>query len=427
MTELTARLPKTDVRNTQDIPHGETLITDGLPIYNGSGPLRFSFTREFAQKYVDAIKQIGPVLYDRLNELEEGSINKFDEYVERLPGIYIQTDVPDGIGGRINLFDFSCLSVSSNRYTRNYNVARLKVNSTWNGVKKDSIFVFIPGEAELYDEETYIDNNTKFYQYCFNRTSQSTQSGPATDQVLVEGGGGLKPVILASELKARACAAILEKGGDPDKAVIIKASIILPFELPEDYTQMDFFPSVLSPTICTTVTDSDTGTERITFAGLTDASASSENQGNIDRSNLWYSPDITYHLQELLDRDDLEDETNADIWLLTVHTEQVANASGSLMDDAYYQQMLYASYYNSIYGGGYGYGSYGYGSGYGSSYGYSNYYNYMMLAQMMAASQQQTYSTTTELDKDRYYRGVLNGSNDERSPYFLLTFAIPKE
>ena len=207
----------------------------------------------------------------------------------------------------------------------------------------------------------------------------------------------------------------------------MKATIILPFELPADYEELKYYPSVLSPTIETTYT-SDDGKEHLTFAGLTDASVSSENQGDIDRSNLEYKPDITYHLQELLNRTDLDTATDADIWLLTIHTQKVANANGSLYDNEYYQNLLYASYYNSLYGGygGYGgYSSYGYG-GYGN-YGYSNYYNYMMLAQMMSSSSQQTYSYTTELDKDRFYRGILCGKEDQRAPLFRITFAIPEE
>lgn len=425
VTELTERLPQVDTRNTQDVPHGTQLITDGLPIYNGHGALSFHFTKEFAQKYVDTVKELGPVLKDR--ETEEGGTDRFEDFADALPGIYLQTDTPDGIGGRINLFNFSSLTVSNNYYTRNSNLGLLTVNSTWDGVQKDSTFIFYPGEPDLYDEVTYLNNNQKFYQYCFNRTSQSTQPGPATDKILVEGGGGLKPVILASELQEKTTEAIVAKGGDPKKAVIIKATIVLPFELPEDYTQMNFFPSVLSPTISTTDTDEESGKEYITFAGLTDASVSSEDQGNIDRSNLKYSPDITYHLQELLNREDLDTKTDADIWLLTIHSEQVANANGSIMDDAYYQQLLYASYYNSLYGGGYGYGYGGYGYGGYGGYGYSNYYNYMMLASMMSSANQQTYSTTTELDKDRYYRAILNGPADERYPYFLVTFAVPKD
>lgn len=431
VTELKERLPQLDTRNTQEIPHGTEIITDGLPVYNGTGPLAFNFTQKFAQKYVDVIKELGPVLVEHLqdDEDEDGNsmegIDLYDSYVEKLPGIYIQTDTPNGIGGRINLFEFPCLEVVNSKYTQNSNLAILKVNSTWDGEAKDSSFVFVPGEPVFYDEVYFTDNNQKFTQYCFNRTSQSTQPGPATDKVLVEGGGGLKPVILASELKEKTSQAIREKGGDPEKAVIIKGTIVLPYEQPGDYTEMEHFPSILSPTVCVTSTDEDSGKEVISFAGLTDASVSTEDQGNIDRSNLMYSPDITYHLQEILIRGE-ETSSKADIWLLTIHTQQVANASSSAYDDDYYRRLMYASYYNSLYGGGYGgYGGYGYG-GYGG-YGYSNYYNYMMLAQMMAASSQQTYTTTTELDKDRYYRAVLNGPADERYPFFQVTFAIPKE
>ena len=192
--------------------------------------------------------------------------------------------------------------------------------------------------------------------------------------------------------------------------------------MPEDYTQMKYFPSILSPTIQKDVKN-DEGVARPTFAGLTDASVSAEDQGDIDRSNLLYSPDVTYHVQELLTRTDLDTATDADIWLLTIFQEQVAQASGSLMDNEYYRNLMYASYYNSIYGGGYGYGSGRYGGG----YGYSNYYNYMMMAQMMAAQSQTSYTVTTELDKDRYYRAILNGYGDNRHPLFRITFAIPEK
>jgi hypothetical protein len=204
--------------------------------------------------------------------------------------------------------------------------------------------------------------------------------------------------------------------------------------MPEDYLDMKYFPSVLSPTVRTLFKDSD-GVESISFAGLTDASVSTEDQGDIDRSNMVYSPDITYHLQEVLRRTDLDTATDADIWLLTIHTEKVAEASG--VDNSYYQQMMYAMYYNSLYGGGYGgyggygYGGYGYGGygygGYGGYGGYSNYYSYMMLAQMMAAQSQQQYSYNTELDKDRYYCGKLCGPQSKNPPKFRVTFALPKE
>ena len=427
VTELTEPLIN-DVQNrktTRDIKHGSRLITDGLPVYNGSGPLQFSFTKAYAQKYVDAIKTLAPdgVIVNRQWE-SDVLVQRFKDYVAAVPGIYIETEKPEGNGGRINLFDFSCLSVASSYYYRNNNVALLKVNSEWDGARKDSLFMFIPGEAEFVNESDYLTNNTKFYQYSFNRTTHSTTAGKPTTQLMVEGGGGLKPVIKASELRAKTREEITKMGKNPDKAIVVRATVLLPYEMPEDYKQMNYFPPVLSPTIRASVTDSDTKKEYFAFAGLTDASVSTENQGDIDRSNLMYCPDITYHMQELLFRDDLDKATDADIWLLTIHTELVEDANGSTYDDSYYQSLLYASYYNSLYGGGYGYGGYG-SYGYNS---YSNYYNYMMLAQMMASANQTSYSYNTELDKDRYYKATLNGPTaGGKTPSFRVTFAVSKE
>ena len=423
--ELLEKLPSSSRPTGTEIPHSVHTVTAGLPTYNGTGALDINFTREFAQKYVDAIKSLGDTLIDR-----DKNINKYDDYVEKLPGIYMETDNPVGMGGRINLFDFSCLSVVSGYYQRNDNIAILTVNSTWDGERKDSSFFFVPGETEFVDEAAYIDKNTKFSQYSFNTCTHETAARPAGSTLLVEGGGGLKPVISALELQRKTRQAIQDKGGDPDKASIISASIILPFDMPENYRDMEVYPSVLSPTIRTIITRDDEDVP--TFAGLTDASVSAEDQGNIDRSNLMYSPDITYHMQEILHpgkgdsdlkQEDIENG-KADIWLLTLHTEQVENASGQTAEQsAYYQNLMYASYYNSLYGGGYG-GAGGYGNN------YSNYYSYMMMAQMMAAQNQTTYTTTTELDKDRFYKAILNGPltlSDNGGPRFRLVFAIPKE
>ena len=427
VTELTEPLGTTKTSINRSIAHSEELITQGIPVCNGTSDLSFFFTQTFAQKYVDVISRLGPVFKDRSSD---DGVDKYDDYVAALPGIHLRTDIPEGNGGRINLFQLSCLSVSNQYYYRNNNIGLLKVRSTWNGVQKDSSFVLIPGEPAFFNEAESLDNNEKFYQYAFNRVTHSTQEQKAEERILVEGGGGLKPVILAHELKEKTLEAIAQKPGNPDRAVIVKATIVLPFNMPENYLDMKYYPTMLSPTVRTTVKDED-GNESIAFAGLTDASVSTEDQGDIDRSNMVYSPDITYHLQELLRRDDLDTATDADIWLLSLHTTKTADANGSIMDNDYYRQMLYASYYNSLYGGGYGgygYGGYGY-SGYGGygGYGYSNYYNYMMLAQYAAASDQQTYSYSTELDKENYYRAILCGAASARRPFFRVTFALPKK
>lgn len=426
ITELTEVLDPVNRNTCRAVSHGSELVTDGLPVYNGDGPLQFNFTKAFAQKYVDAVKAVSTsdsIIVNR--EWEDDDIQAvFDKYVALVPGIHIAMDEPSGIGGRINLFDLSVMSVSSSQYYLNGNVGVLKVRSTWDGVAKDSTFYFVPGEMSFVDEQYYVDENQKFYQYAFNRTTHSTTETAPAANMYVEGGGGLKPVISAKELREKTLQAITAKGGSPENTVITKATIVLPWEMPDDYLDVKYFPSVLSPTIRANVTDSD-GNSYYQFAGLTDASVSTEDQGDIDRSNLVYSPDITYHLQEVISRDDLDTATDADIWLLTIHTEKVATSSGtSASDNAYYQQMLYAMYYNSIYGGGYGYSGYGYGSSYNS---YSNYYNYALLASMMNSQSQQQYSYNTELDKDRWYCGILNGPLAERAPYFRVTFSVSRD
>ena len=436
---LTDTLSTKETGTNKDIPHGTEIITRGIPVYDGKDSLSLEFTQAYGQKYIDVLKRLGPVLVDR----SEGSTtNKYSDYIKEVPGIYIETDVPNGIGGRINLFNLSVLSVSSNYYYRNNNLATLTVRSTYNGVQKDTSFLFVPGEPAFYNEAEYLGNNQKFYQYAFNRTTHEAPEGEAADDILIEGGGGLKPVIPMYPLREKVVAAIAQRGGDPAKTVINKASLILPFEMPEDVTLVDLFPKVISPTIRKTADD---GT--VSYAGLTDASASSENQGDLDRANLAYAPDITYHMQQVLQRTDLDTKDDADVWFLTVHSETVANATGNAQQEAEYQQMMYAMYYNSLYGGGYGgygYGGYGYGYGGYGSYGYgnySNYYNMMMMASMLSSMNQTTYSTTQELDKDRYYRAVLNGPavtvkntpsclllapGAFRVPTFRVTFSVPK-
>ena len=429
---LTDTLSSKEAGTNRDIPHGTEIITRGIPVYDGTDSLVLDFNAAFGQRYIDALRRLGPVLIDR----SEGStVNKYSDFIQAVPGIYVQSDEPEGLGGRINLFELSVLTVSSNYYRQNNNFAVLTVNSAYDGVRKDTSFLFIPGEPAFYDEVEYLDNNRKFYQYAFNRTSHESVESKATDGIFIEGGGGLKPVFHAAPIRDKVYAAIVQRGGNPAKTVINKATLLLPYETPENAEQVDQFPSMLSPTIRNT---DDEGS--VSFGGLTDASASSENQGTLDRANRTYAPDITYHMQEILLRDDLDTKDNADIWLLTVHSETTANATGNAEQEAYYQQMMYAMYYNNLYGGGYGYGGYGYGGyGYGG-YGYggygSNYYNYMMMAQWYASMNQTTYSTTQELDKDRYYRAVLNGpastavnaaNGTRRVPTFRVTFSIPKD
>lgn len=389
---------------------GSKRITRGVPVVNGKDSLVFDFTEEYGKKYFDILQE------DKKN---------IDTYTKKFPGIYLCTEDPAGNGGRINMFDFDIMQSVNGSVTRKDNYAVLYFNSEYNGVRKDSLLMFYFSPVKLQNLDSLMNKTTLPSQYVFNvdyHERSGKFEGKATDRIYIEGGSGIKPMVPSSEIKELVNKEIERRGGNPATTLITKATITLPFTFPEDYTTMYRFPKNLSPTI------KIRADKTVTYAGLTDASVASENQGDIDRSNCEYAPDITHHVQQIIRLKDDVDYSRYDVWFLIMWYAVKTNynsQAGEMAD--YYQQLAYYSYYNSLYGGGYGgYGGYGGGyGGYGSSF--SNYYSYMMMAQY-ASSSATTSTTEAELDKDHYYCATLNGPKSEgRKPTIKVTFAIPKE
>ena len=397
------------------IGHSASCISNGIPVINGTDSLSFDFSPAFAAKYMG---------------ITEDDMSSLDTYLEKYPGIYLTTDTPLGDGGRINIFDLQ-LGYSQGYLTGNF--AELKFRSTWTeggvSTRKDSSFFFWFSPSKFCDMDSLFNasGTGSFPQYCLNLTGHDDArskalAGDAADYILVEGGGGLKPVISAKFLRDTVRDIIAAGGDDPSKAIINRATITLPFE-PSDpgFEQMYKVPDILSPT-CRIHKDTT-----VSFMGLTDASDQNEDQGNINRSRLVYSPDITYHVQELLKMsDDNQYLLNGsyDIWMLIMHNEVVTTTSSgnSEMSD-YYNYLAYQSYMSSMYSG---YGGYGYG-GYGDYY--TNYYNYAMMAQYYGSSTTST-STSTQLDRDRYYCVRLCGPSypdASRRPTFKFSYSVPNK
>ena len=380
-------------------------ITRGVPVCNGVDSLSFDLTEEYAKKYMTITQE---------------ELDSLDLYLKRFPGIVLSTDDPVGEGGRINMFKLP-IAVNSGSITGSY--ASLSFSAEYDGEVKDTSFIFYLGPASKYDMSGVTATNISSYPqivYTLAEHSSKDMAGKVTDMAYFEGGRGIKPVVGAKSIKDKLSAEISKNGGNPKTVVINRAYLEMPFEFPEDYVDMRFFPTTLSPTC---MVKSDDGTE--TFVGITDSSISDEDPGTINRSLLEYTPYITYHLQQLLRLENEDKVSNYDIWFLALADENITSSTTTndeLSD--YYTQMAYASYYNSMYGG---YGGYGYGSSYGS-YGsyYNNYYNYMMMASMMSTS-----STTTEtqsvMDANRYYCGKLNGPTAQRKPKLHVIYAIPHE
>lgn len=376
-------------------------VTKGIPIFNGLDSLSFDFTAAYAEKYLTITQE---------------ELDSLDLYLKRFPGIVISTDDPVGEGGRINMFELP-VSVASSAITGSY--ANLYFSAEYNGERKDTCMTFYLGPVSKYDMSGVTATNISSYPqiaYTLSEHSSKAMEGPASDVIYFEGGRGIKPVVKAASIKEKLSAEIRVHGGNPASAIINKATIELPFEFPDDYKEMDRFPTTLSPT-CRVVSDDGSAS----FVGITDNSISEEDPGTINRSLLKYTPDISYHLQQMLRLEDETRITNYDIWFLAMANETITTSTTTDSEmSEYYQQLAYQSYYSSMYSG-YGYGGYG---GYGSYY--TNYYNYMMMASMMNTSSTST-ETQSIMDSHRYYRGVLNGPAASRKPKLKVIYAIPKE
>lgn len=405
--ELTEPIDNTKDFAQSEIKHGSKRITKGVPIVNGSDSLVFEFNEEYGKKYFD-------ITQDDLEDL--------DRYTKKFPGIYLTTDDPAGNGGRFNMFSFDIMESSNGYMTRKDNYAVLYFNSEYEGERKDSLLMFYFSPTKMQDLDSLMNKNTLPSQYVFNvdyHEKTSEYEGVAKDKIYIEGGSGIKPMVPSEHIRDLVRKAVTDRGGDPKTALITKATIELPFTFPEDYESMFKYPMTLSPTI--KISQDST----VTYAGLTDASISTENQGDINRSLCEYAPDITHHIQQILRLDDDADFDRYDIWFLIMWyaTNTTYNADAGELAD-YYQQLAYYSYYNAIYGGGYG----GYGGGYGGySNMYSGYYSYLMMAQY-ASSAATTTSTSAEMDKDHYYCATLNGpESKDRKPMLKICFALPKK
>jgi hypothetical protein len=408
---LTEPLSSNDYFLRAEVKHGDKRISKGVPVANGVDSLNFEFTEDFGKQYLSMTQ-------DDLKDLET--------YTKKFPGIYLCTDDPEGNGGRFDMYEFDILrsvTTSGTTYlTRTDNYAILYYNSEFDGERRDTSLMFYFSPVEMQDLDSLITAKTLPSQYVFNVDSHESDRlvGKAEDKIYIEGGSGVKPMVPAKEIHELVNAEISRNGGDPATTLITKATIEFPFEFPDDYTTMFRYPKTLSPTI---KVSTDT---TVTFAGLTDASASDENQGDINRSLCNYAPDITHHVQQII-RKDADDSklSNYDIWFLVMWYESNTTTNAEAEELAnYYQQLAYYSYYSQLYGG-YGYSSY---SSYGSYYNsyYNNYYNYMQMAAYASASATTT-TSDSELDKDRYYRAVLYGpKSKEKRPKLKVTYAIPK-
>ena len=338
------------------------LISKGVPVYDGGDSLSFDFSAEYSARVVEGVKAFRKVYTEKKDTL-------LSDYLSLVPGIYIESEVPTSKGGRINMFNFELQFDSNNYISGNY--AELKITADYGDRKGvDTAFLFTYGPADFI--ATGVSELPS--QYAFNGSTHESEVAyttgvSATDKIYVEGGSGVKPVIKAAGIKRIVHDLISEADiVNPSEVVINKATVTLPYNVEGDWDKLNKFPVVLSPTVRLHGTD-DSGVTYVSYAGLTDASIESENQGKINRSISVYSPDMSHHVQEILRLEKKEGESDADfearlskydIWFLIIAEEINETTNNNSAYDDYYNSLMYSSYYNNMM-----YDPYGYGYGYG--------------------------------------------------------------
>ena len=304
--EMTEPLDSKKYFSRTPVKHGDRRITKGVPVTNGKDSLTFEFTEEFGKRFL---------------EIKDSDLTDMKTYTKKFPGICFETDAPHGNGGRINIFDLQLKFNASYHYIEG-NYAELGFTAEYDGVTKDTTFLFYFSPDQFYDVDSLIYNaSSDLPQYCLNVCGHETRemSGRAAEKIYVEGGGGLKPVLSATEIREKLIAEI-SRHGNPEEAAINRASLSLPFEFPEDYKEMVSYPQILSPT-CRIRTDSG----NVSFASLTDSSDSSEDQGDVNRSLLEYGPDITYHTQSILKLKDLDKNGTPELIIAGMGTDDFSD------------------------------------------------------------------------------------------------------
>ena len=200
--DITEPLDPAKYFSRSEVKHGSKKITKGTPVINGSDSLTFDFTTEFAKRYLT---------------LTQDDMTDLETYTKKFPGIYLTTNDPIGLGGRFNMFKMNILEDAKTYKYRSDNYAILYYTSTYDGERKDTTLMFYFSPLEFQDLDKHISNNTLPDQYVFNVDYHESDNfvGNAGEEIIVEGGSGVKPVISANEIKRLVSAEVTGNGGDP--------------------------------------------------------------------------------------------------------------------------------------------------------------------------------------------------------------------
>lgn len=242
-----------------DLYYSPKPLNLGGNVFFGGDTLVMDLSLDYAQELLKATKE------------ERDSLPIFQK---KFKGLYINSSTKPGSleGGRINF------TAPSNIY---FLMTYRHVDSK-KKIDKDSVILYY-----VLDNGMHINR--------FDHSSKFLESKNPQSKIFIEGFAGIKPYIDFNEVKTSITNWATQNKTDISKLVIAKAEVRLPFEYPEDYTRLNYYPSQVF--LCTR--RDSIGRKTIIYEPIEDVSYYASN-GSINRSLKYYSLDISTYLQKVL-------------------------------------------------------------------------------------------------------------------------------
>lgn len=214
---------------------------------------------------------------DYARELLSATAEEMDSlalYFRRFKGLHMRVDpLPGSLeGGRFNIF-----SPGSVYFTLTYrHVDALK------GIDKDSVISY-------FGTESIASVNS------FSHSTASFETNTTGEKLFVEGLAGIKPYIDFSSVKTQIDQWAAANNINLAKLIVAKAEIRLPYEMPQDYTRLNYFPEQLF-LVSRQTSDKDHHT---LYEPVNDIRYSDLN-GSVNKSLKYYSLDVSSYIQKLI-------------------------------------------------------------------------------------------------------------------------------
>lgn len=249
-----------------------TPIHIGSPVYYGGDSIGITLSNVFGEELLATTPE---------EFQEEG----FKLFTERIKGLYITTQTPEGIleGGRLNF-----LPINNSFIRLNY----LLTDPEREFDKKDTTEIFTVGR---YFALNQIESG-----------SQDLASTVLTEKLYIDGLAGIKPYINGVFLKKQLDDWLEAKGYTNNSIIVSRASITLPFAMPsDDYTIVNKrYPKFIYPCRINSYNYFEP-LEGLDYTGIE----------NINRSLMTYPITITKYVQDLIQKDPTEVEDGSDdLW-----------------------------------------------------------------------------------------------------------------